>query len=329
MRSFGRHAHLGLRDPRRGRPLQRDGGSPPCPEPAACRPGRRELVTTSSRQRARPDTARPRCRLAAALGDRERRARARRPPAVGSACRSGGSSVRGAGPTLGDIPGLGQRFRRALRVRTSAVPFPICVARARDSWLCPGHVAMRPCRQRQTPMKDPRIDKDFTRVPRTGRRLSGTLPPEMQRKRWIVVGTDFSEAAEGALRHAVSLASESRANVACVHAFEDPPSVALLPDPTPNLRSELADAVARSGADCQGVHVEFLVRRGAPWEKLLNVAADLGADLIVVGAKGQRATMHGLFLGSVATRLAATSPRCVLVVPAPPSRVSFRPSPEP
>jgi nucleotide-binding universal stress UspA family protein len=138
----------------------------------------------------------------------------------------------------------------------------------------------------------------------------------MQSKRWIVVGTDFSEAAEGALRHAASLASESHANLACVHAFEDPPSAALLPDPTPSLRSELADAVARSGADCEGVHVELLVRRGAPWEKLLNVAADLGADLIVVGAKGQRAAVHGLFLGSVATRLAATSPRCVLVVPA-------------
>jgi nucleotide-binding universal stress UspA family protein len=151
----------------------------------------------------------------------------------------------------------------------------------------------------------------------------------MQRNRWIVVGTDFSEAAEGALRHAVSLASESRANLACVHAFDDPPSVALLPDPTPNLRSELAEAVARSGADCKGVHVEFLVRRGAPWEKLLNVAADLGADLIVVGAKGQRAAAQGLFLGSVATRLAATSPRCVLVVPASRARGTLRTNPEP
>src|SRR5271154_3674065 len=101
------------------------------------------------------------------------------------------------------------------------------------------------------------VDEDFTRVPRTGRRSRATLSDEMQRKRWIVVGTDFSEAADGALRHAVSLASESGSNVACVHAFEDPPSVALLPDPTPNLRSELADAVARSGAECQGVHVEL------------------------------------------------------------------------
>jgi nucleotide-binding universal stress UspA family protein len=152
---------------------------------------------------------------------------------------------------------------------------------------------------------------------------------EMQSTRWIVVGTDFSEAADGALQHAVNLASKARANLACVHAFEDPPSAASLPDPTPNLRSELADAVVRSGADSKGVHVELLVRRGAPWEKLLNVAADLGADLIVVGARGQRGAVHGLFLGSVATRLAATSPRCVLVVPAGRAQAPVRPGPEP
>src|SRR5580692_1673357 len=145
----------------------------------------------------------------------------------------------------------------------------------------------------------------------------------MQRPRWIVVGTDFSEGADVALQHAVALAADSRANIACVHAFEDPPSAPMLPDPTPTLRSELAYAVMRSGADCRGVHVELLVRRGPPWDKLLNVAADVGADLIVVGAKGQRGAGHGLFLGSVATRLAATSPCCVLVVPTLRARSSF------
>ena len=47
-----------------------------------------------------------------------------------------------------------------------------------------------------------------------------------------------------------------------------------------------------------------------------NVAADLGADLIVVGAQGQRGA--GFFLGTVTTRLASTSTRCGLIVPAPP-----------
>jgi nucleotide-binding universal stress UspA family protein len=137
----------------------------------------------------------------------------------------------------------------------------------------------------------------------------------MERTRWIVVGTDFSEAADRALERAVDLAAASKARLACVHAFEDPPVVhGPTDDPSPALRSELADAVARAGARARGVQVELIVRRGAPWDKLLNVAADLGADLIVVGAQGHRGA--AVVLGSVTTRLAANSTRCVLVVPA-------------
>jgi nucleotide-binding universal stress UspA family protein len=137
----------------------------------------------------------------------------------------------------------------------------------------------------------------------------------MERTRWIVVGTDFSEAADRALERAVDLAAESKARLACVHAFEDPPVVqGAIEDPIPALHSELADAVARSGARARGVQVELILRRGAPWDKLVNVAADLGADIIVVGAQGQRGA--AVVLGSVTTRLAANSTRCVLVVPA-------------
>jgi nucleotide-binding universal stress UspA family protein len=133
--------------------------------------------------------------------------------------------------------------------------------------------------------------------------------------RWIVVGTDFSDAADRALECAVNLAAASKGRLACVHAFEDPPAVqGATDDPTPALYSELADAVARSGAHARGVHVELILRRGAPWDKLVNVAADLGSDLIVVGAQGQRGS--AVALGSVTTRLAANPTRCVRVVPA-------------
>jgi hypothetical protein len=65
---------------------------------------------------------------------------------------------------------------------------------------------------------------------------------------------------------------------------------------------------------CASAMPELVIGRGAPWDKLLNVAADLGADLIVVGAHGRRGL--GPFLGSVTTRLATASTRCVLIVPA-------------
>jgi nucleotide-binding universal stress UspA family protein len=56
-------------------------------------------------------------------------------------------------------------------------------------------------------------------------------------------------------------------------------------------------------------------RRGPPWEKLANVATELGADIIVVGADGQRGVASHGFLGTVAGRLVTTSHRSVVVVP--------------
>jgi nucleotide-binding universal stress UspA family protein len=137
----------------------------------------------------------------------------------------------------------------------------------------------------------------------------------MDRRRWIVVGTDFSDASARALDHAVRWAAERGARVACVHAYEDPPGGVAHRDPAPDMRAQIEDMVSHSEAADRAVPVEPIVRRGAPWDKLANVAADLDAELIVVGATGQRRAPHQFFLGSVASRLAATSTRAVLVVP--------------
>jgi nucleotide-binding universal stress UspA family protein len=139
----------------------------------------------------------------------------------------------------------------------------------------------------------------------------------METKRWIVVGTDFSDPARHALEIAVTMAADIGANVACVHAYEDTPGVRIVEDPTSKLSAELEETIVASGARSKGVHVEPIIRRGPPWEKLANVAADLGAGLIVVGASGQRWTPKQFFLGSVTSRLTATSKRLVLVVPSP------------
>jgi nucleotide-binding universal stress UspA family protein len=140
----------------------------------------------------------------------------------------------------------------------------------------------------------------------------------MERTRWIVVGVDFSDGSIHALEYALEHASEVNANVACVHAYEDAPATPALHDPSPAIREQLAEAIASCKAPEPSVHVELIVRRGAPWEKLANVATELGAELIVVGADGQRGATSEGFLGTVAYRLATTSPRSVLVVPSKP-----------
>jgi nucleotide-binding universal stress UspA family protein len=137
----------------------------------------------------------------------------------------------------------------------------------------------------------------------------------MERARWIVVGTDFSDAAQRALEHAVRLARSSGARVAVVHAYEDGAEMTRpTEDRTPVLRMQLEDAAAGTSAGRDGVHVEHFLRRGAAWEKLLNVAVEVGADLIVVGATGQRGIAAvGAALGSVAYRVIAASTRSVLI----------------
>src|SRR5882724_8720725 len=150
----------------------------------------------------------------------------------------------------------------------------------------------------------------------------------MVRERWIVVGTDFSDGAEQALAEAMVLADRLGARIALVHAYEDaadiPPSN---DDPTPTLRAQLDDAIARAGIARQ-TSIEPFVRRGPPWEKLLNVAVQVGADLIVVGATGQRGHSSAAnLLGSVAYRVVASSTRSVLISRLPANKTaSFRPS---
>jgi nucleotide-binding universal stress UspA family protein len=130
-----------------------------------------------------------------------------------------------------------------------------------------------------------------------------------------VVGTDFSDGADSALAEAIERAATANANIALVHAYEDPPGVVPPIDrPVDAVPSWLREAVERSSARERGVRVDVLVRRGAPWEKLVNVASDLGATLIVVGAHGARGAMRGSPIGSVAMLVVANSTQSVLVV---------------
>jgi nucleotide-binding universal stress UspA family protein len=137
----------------------------------------------------------------------------------------------------------------------------------------------------------------------------------MEPRRWIVVGTDFSPSAGRALLRAASLAAELGAAIACTHAYEDPPGAAPEIDLTQGLTARLNEVAAQVRARFPSVAVECFVRRGAPWEKLVNVACELGAEMIVVGASGEHGRAVPRFVGSVVTRVAATSNRAVLVVP--------------
>ena len=139
----------------------------------------------------------------------------------------------------------------------------------------------------------------------------------VERTRWIVVGTDFSDGALRALEYALEQANALGASIACVHAYEDAPGAPASEDPAASIRRQLEEVILQRTRTARGLRIDSIVRRGPPWEKLANVATELGAEMIVIGADGQRgAASHG-FVGTVASRLITTSRRPVLVVPAP------------
>ena len=126
---------------------------------------------------------------------------------------------------------------------------------------------------------------------------------------------DFSDGAVRALEYALEHAKAVGARVACVHAYEDAPGTPAFHDPAPAILRQLEELIAPRTSTACGVRIDSVVRRGPPWEKLANVATELGADIIVVGADGQRGAARQGLVGTVTSRLVTTSPRSVVVVP--------------
>jgi nucleotide-binding universal stress UspA family protein len=132
----------------------------------------------------------------------------------------------------------------------------------------------------------------------------------MQTLRHLVCGTDFSECAERGIELAITLALASRARVTLVHVCElgeaDFDERRLL-----DCKDALSEAVARHRH--RAVEVSGMLRSGKPWEKLDNVAAEVGAALIVIGRQGAG---HGssVEIGSVAEQLVRCASRPVLTV---------------
>ena len=129
----------------------------------------------------------------------------------------------------------------------------------------------------------------------------------MQTLRQFVTGTDFSVCADHALELAIRLASAASARVAVVHVCE-------LDADEQHVRAcgeALSKVVARH--DHSHVEVSGILRRGTPWKKLDNVAAEVGASLIVVGRHGA-GRGRSSELGSVAEQLTRFAHRSVLTV---------------
>ena len=118
----------------------------------------------------------------------------------------------------------------------------------------------------------------------------------------IIVGTDGSERAAGAVEEAAAIAKATGAGVHVVRAVSGPGG-------DPQGEAERAAETLRS----EGVsEVETHVPQEDPSEALINAAEEHGADLIVVGNKGMTGAQRFL-LGSVPNDVGHHAPCSVLI----------------
>lgn len=140
--------------------------------------------------------------------------------------------------------------------------------------------------------------------------------------RHIVVAYDFSEPADLALERAVEIACRAPEHVLhFITAIDPHHGLGLEPDEVVDYRyAEHVQAVLAGrlhaifeAREAQGeVHFFVHARIGRPVEEILFLAADIGADLIVVGSHG-RTGVTRLILGSV-SEIVVRKARCPVIV---------------
>ena len=135
----------------------------------------------------------------------------------------------------------------------------------------------------------------------------------------IVVGTDGSPTAKTALNHAIELAAGVGATIHVVSAYRSkgaPITVGTEAESwTVNDRTrvdavlEAAAAIART----RGLDVETHAVERDPADAIIEIAGQVGADVVVVGNKGMKGAKRFL-LGSVPNKVAHNAPCTVVVV---------------
>jgi nucleotide-binding universal stress UspA family protein len=132
----------------------------------------------------------------------------------------------------------------------------------------------------------------------------------------IVVPVDFEAPSERAADLASAVASKFHSKLDLVHSFYVPPLAygdGTLPYPYEDhlrlAQGALDAALARTRERYPSA--EALLVQGEPRPRIIEVASERGADLIVMGTHGRGGFSHA-FLGSVAERVVRTSPVPVL-----------------
>lgn len=141
----------------------------------------------------------------------------------------------------------------------------------------------------------------------------------------IVVGTDGSSTATGAVTSAISVARAlgARLHIVCVYNNAHISTAIAAGASVPSSFAEVDRAAsdhtaavleeARRRAQAEGIDVSVHPCMGSPAEMLVSIAEGEGADLIVVGNRGMKGVRR--ILGSVPSHVAHHAPCAVMIVP--------------
>ncbi len=137
----------------------------------------------------------------------------------------------------------------------------------------------------------------------------------------ILLATDFTVASERARETAAALAVTFGARLTAVHVCEAPSfavagtsltSADLVGPCGDGARADLDRLVWRLRG--RSIRADGVLRFGVPWEHIVDVAREVGADLVVTGTHGRHGIAHAYY-GSVAEKVVQESGIPVLAVP--------------
>lgn len=136
----------------------------------------------------------------------------------------------------------------------------------------------------------------------------------------ILVAIDGSKISGQALEAAIEEARVWKATVHVIYVVETGLFSSLPMDSTWEIMYSMLEnegnralATAREMAERSGVKIETLMKQGHAGNEIVRAAADLGADLVIVGSHG-KSEVDRLLLGSVSSFVVSNSGKTVMVV---------------
>jgi universal stress protein A len=137
----------------------------------------------------------------------------------------------------------------------------------------------------------------------------------------ILYATDFSAGARPAFDVACTLAGDKDSSLVILHVERSPlatlgGTTAVPPLPNEYDLEKLWEKLKDIQPARAGIAVEHRLEYGDPAKMILEVAQEIGADLIVMGTHG-RTGLRRLLMGSVAERIVRTASCPVLTVRSP------------